>query len=503
MQAVADLPMPGTDTTAPAVPSGLVLTTGAQQNTDGSSDPWLNAAWNAVGDTDLEAYELEVDRAIAGDVTFAVSASGTGGSLAPGTYQVRITGLGQVAGESLTEDVISQAVSSGQRLFVNITAKPGITTYKVYASTHADPKSNGQTTTTTGSNVEITSAGAGAVAPTASTAVSFLTPKPFRTNLLQVRTEDVAGGVYYAGRVRAIDKSGNRSDFSSVSGVTVAPDSTAPAIPGGLDATPGFRMVGVRWARNLESDLSHYELRYAPDTTTDWVTVTTRGNLVIVDELLPPTLYDFQVRAVDWSGNVRTSAGDPTAVRAEDNPEAGWADVVSAAPTLVGAADVSFNSVLTNILATNALDATTITTGTLSIGGNPNTPDFLLVYNASGDLIGRWDQFGLVVIDPTNSSRAMRFQNGVLQFTGAYVGTSTPDNAWTTAISADGIIADTIKLGTAPGGHNAVPNAGFELANFTTLLGKVWTLTTDWDDALSQVFVDVSGSSLTLISAAY
>ncbi len=511
-------PPPGTDTVAPAVPTGLDLTTGQTMAPDGTFRPYLLGTWNAVADIDLDAYEFQFDRAIDGDVTFSVSASGTGGSLAAGDYRVRITGQGLVGGETHTDDVILQTVNAGQRLFVNITAKPGITTYKVYASRHDDPKSNAQTTTTTGSNVEITSEGAGAVAPTSSTAVSFLTPTTFRSRPTSSYTEDVLANWYYAGRVRAIDDSGNASAFTAIDSVVVAKDTTAPAIPTGLTAISGYRLVGLRWARNTESDLFAYEVRYAPESTpgsgvpdtAQWTTVRPDSTACIIDGLDPGTAggvlikYFFQVRAIDRSGNVRTSAGDPTAVVASDSPEAGWSNItpdwVIASPQYIGAADVAFNSVITNILSTNHLDAATITTGTFSVGG-PGSPPVIVVYNVTGQEIGRWDLNGLVIKDPNNTGRQMRFVNGVLQF--------TSDNGanWTTAISADGIIADEINLGTSPGGHNNIPNSGFELAAYGQLAPVTWTTSAGapvgWDDAEMNINANIGGTELVLNSAAY
>ena len=196
-------PPPGIDTTAPAVPTGFDMTTGQVQAPDGTFRPYLLATWTGVGDADLDAYEVQLDRAIDGDVTFAVSASGSGGSLAAGSYRVTITGLGPISGETRTEDRIDQDVTSGQRLFVNITAKPGITTYTIYAtrvSLSSEPKANGQTTAVTGSNVEITSEGAGATPPTSSTAVSFANPTTLRGRATSQYTEDVLANWFYAGR---------------------------------------------------------------------------------------------------------------------------------------------------------------------------------------------------------------------------------------------------------------------------------------------------------------
>jgi len=228
--------------------------------------------------------------------------------------------------------------------------------------------------------------------------------------------------------------------------------------------------------------------------------------LIVTD--LDPVLYYFQVRAIDRSNNVQTSAADPTAVDADKFPEAGWSNVAgdykTATPTLIGAADVAFNSVLTSILTANEINADDIEAGTLSIGGLPDTPDFLLVYNTNGQEIGRWDQYGLLIVDPANTTRAMRLRNGVLSFTNAYVGPATPEADWSTALSADGISADAIKLGTAPGGHNAMPNASFELSAFGVTLEKLWDIAADWGATIgTNVNVDTGAASLSMTTVTY
>ena len=236
-----------------------------------------------------------------------------------------------------------------------------------------------------------------------------------------------------------------------------------------------------------------------PDTA-QWVVVTQDTTLAIITDL-EILKYFFQVRAIDRSGNVRTSAGDSTAVLAKDFPEAGWSNVTpdweTATPTLVGAADVSFNSVLTSILTTNKVNADHIQTGTLSIGGTPNTPDYLLVYNGSGQEIGRWDANGILIKDPANTQRQIRIVNGAIEFS------SDGGVTWATAITAEGIKADAITFGTSIGGHNLIPNSQFELAVYAQLSTKIWTLTADWDDATSMVDLDYSTSSLQLLSSSY
>ena len=47
---------------------------------------------------------------------------------------------------------------------------------------------------------------------------------------------------------------------------------------------------------------------------------------------------------------------------------------------------------------------------------------------------------------------------------------------WGTAVAEigpTGIVADSIRLGSLPGGHNVVPNSSFEMASFVTGLSSV------------------------------
>ena len=500
---VADPHIPGADSTAPAVPTGLALSTGSREGGDGTQVPYLIASWSAVADVDLDAYELAIDRAITSEVAFTASASGTGGALPAGDYAVVVTGVGAVTGETaVTSAPQIVTVAAGQRLYVNITALTGCSSYKVYASilagSETEPQDTGQTTTTTGSDVEVPTAGSGAVyPPSSSTALGFANPTTGRMRDVSYYTEDLLGGTYYGARVRAVDASGNASAWSSLATTTAAVDTSAPAIPTGVSLTTGYRLIGVRWQRNGEADLAFYQVRYAPESspgsgvpdTTAWTRLTTATNWVLVtgldagsaDGTTPPVTYFVQVRAIDRSNNVQTSATVTTAVEATANAEAGWSNdgtdeaYISAAPVLLsGQTDVAYASIVSEHIAASGLDAATIKTGTLSVGGQPNMADFLLVYDVTGREIGRWDQNGLVVKDPSNTNRQVRIVSGVLSFS------SDGGSTWTTALSADGIKADAIKLGTAPGGHNAVPNASFELAAFATALTNGWEANSPW-----------------------
>lgn len=486
------------DVVAPAVPTGLALSTGTRQALDGTARPWLLATWTANTDTDFDAYELALDRAITSMVTYSPSASGTGGTLPAGTYAVQVTAIGAAGGETGTTTApILVTLTAGQRLYVNITALGGASSYNIYASVLGNNQQQPKlwsSTSTTGSNVEITAAGTGVFPPATSTAFSFLNPSIVRLNWVSFYSEDVIGGVLYGARIRAIDISGNESAWSSVVTMSASADSTAPATPTGLTATPGFRLVGCQWGRSTEPDFLSYQVRYAPDNgsgapdTTQWQTLTTSANWIVITGLDPAKTYYFEVRSGDNSGNWSAWSNDAAGL------------YVSARPSAIGAADIAAGSITADRIAASGIDASLVTTGTLKIGGASTAqyPDFLLIYDSTGREIGRWDANGFLIKDTANTLRQMRLLNGTMSFSG------DGGVTWTTAIDAFGVRADAILLGTMPGGHNAMPNASYELAAFVSSITVIWETNQPWATTIgTDVNVTKNTADLRLTTAIF
>jgi hypothetical protein len=377
---IVNVPESGNDIVAPAVPTGLGLSTGSAEAPDGTQRPYLLCSWTAVGDVDLDAYELQVDRA--------------------GTWT---------------------------------------------------------------------------------------NPTTFRTAAIAQYVEDVIGGVTYYARLRAIDRSGNASGWTATQSVTAGADTSAPAMPESVNAAPGIRLVGLSWTRNSERDLAGYQVRWSPDLLgvpdpDGWTRVSADLNLMIVTGLDPAVIYWFEVCAVDRSGNVSA-----------------WTDSISAQPGLVlGGSDIAARTITGDRISAAGIDAGLLTAGTLSLGGVPNLPDVLRVYDAAGREIGRWDEAGLLITDPDEPTKRVRIVDGTLSFS------MDGGTTWTTALDGSGIRADAVTLGTAPGGHNAIPNASFELAAFTSLLSKVWTVAADWGTTIgTDVNVTKSGNDLVLTIYGY
>jgi hypothetical protein len=331
---------------------------------------------------------------------------------------------------------------------------------------------------------------------------------------------DATPVTYYA-RVRAFDGAGNKLAWDDpttpppVDSGTAPTDPWAPDIPVGLTTIPGYRQMGVTWSRVDFADLARYGVRYAVDDGTGlapdtggWVSLTTYATMLVIAGLIPGQRYWFQVRAIDRSGQVRDYADPPTnlvpiAVYAQENPDTGWTAAVSGVPASIAVEDVSPLDAVQTFLNTGVLDASVIDSGVLRLS-DPALGPMLEVRDGVGRLIAQWSDDGLLLFDPEDTARAMWFVDGELRTTDGYTGDHLTTD-WVVSVGAEGLNAAAITSGRVPGGHNILPNAGFEMFPFPVVAptSKVWTATADWATGTSQVNVTTSGADLTLTTATY
>jgi hypothetical protein len=332
---------------------------------------------------------------------------------------------------------------------------------------------------------------------------TFATPvvRMAGTGVLSVIVEGITGNIDYDFRVRALDVDAMPGAWSATVTATAPKDGVAPDMPSSVEAIPGFRMVGVAWSRSESNDLAFYQVRYYLDSTPEsFNTVNVRSNRLIIDGLIAEQSYGFQVRAVDRSGNVVTSDVDSTAVDYITNPEAGWTAEVLATPSLVGAADLSVGTLVANFISTGVLDASVITSGSLTLGGE-GSPVSLTIMDSLNNQMAEWNDDGLVIWDPAATAHAVWLYGGSVKFSEDYDPDTGPNAAtWSTAIDWRGVNAAAILFGSDVGGHNRVPNAGMESAPFPTAAPTsfVWTVTTDWDDADAGTKVNLKVSETSL-----
>ena len=312
--------------------------------------------------------------------------------------------------------------------------------------------------------------------------------------------ETAIAGIDYDFRVRALDAEGFQGAWSTEVTQTALADNTAPAVPGGLSVAMGFKLLGCVWDKSIESDFAFYQLRFSEAGADDWTVLDTRSNSAVIQGLMAGQGYDIAVRAIDRSHNTATSDTDLTGLDHEEFPEAGWSATVSGTPALVGSAAMAFGGIVTGFLDTGLLSADQIYAGTLDVGGSGMAGSIEL-WNAEGERIAVLDDDGLLMVNPQNTAEAMWLKAGSLRLTEAWSG-SVDGTTWDTAVTPQGLNASAITFGTAGGGSNAIPNAGFELSAFVTMITKVWTVARDWGSATSRVNLAIGGSSLTMTSAA-
>jgi hypothetical protein len=336
--------------------------------------------------------------------------------------------------------------------------------------------------------------------------------------------------IAYHFRVRAVDLSENRLEWDDP--VTPPPvvtkaadtDPWAPDIPENVTPSPGYRQVSLSWPRVDFPDLSRYGVRYTgPKRTaagvpivpheadTDaWIDLSTLSTRIIIANLDPLLTYWFEVRAIDRSGQVRAYRDpippdeigpQPIAVYASVEGEAGWSvRTPGVHPEALPPDDVTPDVDVADFLATGIFDADLIKTGTIRIDNDPH----LEAFDASGNLTARWDALGALYLDPSDSSRAMWITESEIRVSDQYTG-DVGTTVWRVLTSAEGISASDIHWGIVPGGHNLMPNAGFELAPFPTTVNsvKTWTDAAHWGTGTDQVNVAVAGADLTLTTATY
>ncbi len=149
--------------------------------------------------------------------------------------------------------------------------------------------------------------------------------------------------------ITAVDNSGNESVATTVSAIRT-PDTTPPAVPSGLTATPGKRVqITLDWADSPESDLAGYNVYSSSSVSGPFTKL--NSSLLTVSTFVDTnaaqgTATFYHVTAVDTSGNESTDA-DVSATRPDSIPPA--------APTSVTASG-SFSGILISWVNGTELD---------------------------------------------------------------------------------------------------------------------------------------------------
>lgn len=289
---------------------------------------------------------------------------------------------------------------------------------------------------------------------------------------------DVLTGTVYAVAVRALDRSGNASAWSSEQSLATAVDTLAPDVPTGVVATGTFGGIWLAWNRNIEPDLSHYEVAQRTVTTPPgagfapaW-TLTT--NQLVIDGLGPATTRHYWVRAVDRSGN-----------------RSAWSGIASATSTALQSADIegivaatSFATGIRPVEIVAALPATGNFQGRLALLTLDNK-----LYRHTGSPL---DASGWTAVVPAGD------------IAGQIVATQITDLAITTpklaasAVIAEKIAADAIEAGKiAVGAVNARELAAGSIVASKLAVGDATNAYPDYD-MRDAAFYSSDGAGYTL-----
>ena len=308
-------------------------------------------------------------------------------------------------------------------------------------------------------------------------------------------------------RAAAVDKSGNRSGWSTVVAITTASDLDGPPQPSNIVTEGGMSVIGIRWDPIEASDLSYVEVQWRQSSPVgEWNAVRVEGTLVVVGATNDIT-YDIRLRSVDTSGNTLHDTGtvdtdgNPifATVKAVDQPEQGWVTATDATPTaLPGSALVWDSAMIADVFA-GELNADWITAGSLRVGGSGGNASAIEVFDSAGEPIGRWDTDGITVLDPTNEGYSLVITEAGLSI---WDRTDPANPIEVVRMTPLGIDAGSITFGSARGGHNLVQNSSFEMGAFgvSAIVNNVWDVTADWNATRlgTDTNITVGASTLTM-----
>jgi fibronectin type 3 domain-containing protein len=121
-----------------------------------------------------------------------------------------------------------------------------------------------------------------------------------------------AGATTYTYAVDAVDAAGNRSVRSNSAAVTIGgPDTTAPTVPTGLNATPSASAVSLSWSASTDNvGVTGYRV------LRDGVVVDTTSATTYADSTVAAnTTHNWAVRAFDAAGNTSAASASVASVR--------------------------------------------------------------------------------------------------------------------------------------------------------------------------------------------
>jgi hypothetical protein len=129
----------------------------------------------------------------------------------------------------------------------------------------------------------------------------------------EILFQPVRGNILFYVGIRAIDKSGNKSAFTSDSSTTSAKDTILPAVPTSFAAVSSFKTIFLTWTNPTDKDLSHINIywnlsNYRPSAS---LLAKVKGTFYAHDVGgYGETIY-YWINSEDTSGNVSATEAGP------------------------------------------------------------------------------------------------------------------------------------------------------------------------------------------------
>ena len=292
-----------TDTTPPAAPTTLTATPG---------DGQVDLDWDDNAEPDLASYNVK--RSTTSGEPYTTIATGVAASAYTDTTAVNdttyfyvVTAVDNSGNESGNSNEASATPTdtTPPAAPTGLTATPGDGQVDLDWDDNGEPdldNYNVKRSVTLGGPYTTIATGVAASAYTDTTAVNDTT-------------------YFYV--VTAVDNSGNESGNSNEASATPT-DTTPPAAPTGLTATPGDGQVDLDWDDNGEPDLDNYNVKRSVTLGGPYTTIATgvAASAYTDTTAVNDTTYFYVVTAVDNSGNESGNSNEASATPTDTTPPA-------------------------------------------------------------------------------------------------------------------------------------------------------------------------------------
>ena len=414
----------------------------------GSYDPetrTVNLHWPEVGNIDLAGYEIHSGGSSwgVGDMVEARNITDTMAYLylaaeTTGTVRYRVKAVDRSGNYSENEawvDVVIAAVSTSLQVPTGLTITSSIEVAPdggSLVSMYAAWNNNAEVSSAFHHyELEVVLSATGRGAQYSTTDIGYILP--------------VIPNTSYDVRIRAVDKDGSPTAWSTFVNHISAKDTTPPADvswAGGGGATAGFRMIGLEWNQVPDADVRDYRIQRSASGAWAGEEIDlgyVSGSFAIDKNLAVNTQYWYRIKARDTSGNESLN----------------WSPIATATTTQIGQSDIAFNSILANHLVsgeifTNSLKSTGYDSGAGYFLDGENNQIIIRDWGAVASMVGDAPAAGATANLPDSALLDRTNHTGVQDYATTVSGGPAADADQTQSALEGGVTITSGGLTVAP-----------------------------------------------------